>query len=209
MGAGAEVVGCRVRRSGLRQRPSSAAAAWARELAGAMLGQEMTNEGSGQTFDQLQFFMAARRWRKRWIFRFETDTGRGKPGGAVPSPTCRLSGFRRRSGCVPAEPYPPLKHVKLRAKPQALDNKKPTASLIIPLLIAQLLSGFARTTTQEYEDSCCRSAGGSGRPLVVPGWRGVCSGAMQTGDAGLGWVQAAGAVVGCGLVVGAFLACSG
>lgn len=25
------------------------------------------------------------------------------------SPTCRLQAFRRRSGCIPAEPYPPLK----------------------------------------------------------------------------------------------------
>jgi len=46
-----------------------------------------------------------------WIYRFETDSGRGMPGSSLqPSPTCRLSGSRRRSGCVPAEPYPPLEH---------------------------------------------------------------------------------------------------
>ena len=28
-------------------------------------------------------------------------------------PTCRLSGSRRRSGCVPAEPYPPLKQPEM------------------------------------------------------------------------------------------------
>ena len=51
---------------------------------------------------------------ERWIFRFVTDSGRGlvklgRHGGD--GPTCRLSGFRRRSGCVPAEPYPPLKQL--------------------------------------------------------------------------------------------------
>ena len=35
-----------------------------------------------------------------------------EPIGLQGRPTCRLSGFRRRSGCVPAEPYPPLKHLK-------------------------------------------------------------------------------------------------
>lgn len=34
------------------------------------------------------------------------------------------------------------------------------------------------------------------------GWRGVFSGAMQTGDGGVGWTQAAGAALGAGLVVG-------
>src|ERR1039457_1482391 len=30
----------------------------------------------------------------------------------VPSPTCRLQASSRRSGCVPAEPYPPMEHAK-------------------------------------------------------------------------------------------------
>ena len=34
----------------------------------------------------------------------------GHAGLSEPSPTCRLQGFSRRSGCIPAEPYPPLKH---------------------------------------------------------------------------------------------------
>ena len=47
-----------------------------------------------------------------WIFRMVADTGRGMPGrtSAATDPTCRLSGSRRRSGCIPAEPYPPLEH---------------------------------------------------------------------------------------------------
>ena len=54
--------------------------------------------------------------RPSWIYRLETDSGRGMPGSSLqPSPTCRLSGSSRRSGCVPAEPYPPLEH--LQSKP--------------------------------------------------------------------------------------------
>jgi len=33
--------------------------------------------------------------------------------GRRTSPTCRLQAFRRRSGCVPAEPYPPLKRPRI------------------------------------------------------------------------------------------------
>ena len=34
----------------------------------------------------------------------------GLAGPLNSGPTCRLQGFRRRSGCVPAEPYLPRKH---------------------------------------------------------------------------------------------------
>src|SRR5262249_53759117 len=52
----------------------------------------------------------------KWICRFDTDSGRGMPGSALQSsPTCRLSGSRRRSGCVPAEPYPPLEQPQYKA----------------------------------------------------------------------------------------------
>src|ERR1039457_1743135 len=30
----------------------------------------------------------------------------------APSPTCRLQASSRRSGCVPAKPYPPMEHAK-------------------------------------------------------------------------------------------------
>jgi hypothetical protein len=59
----------------------------------------------------------ARKVAGGWIFRFETDAG-GRAGPAAQSRrTCRLSGFRRRSGCVPAEPYPPLEQSAKRALP--------------------------------------------------------------------------------------------
>jgi len=42
-----------------------------------------------------------------------TPNARSHPrGGRQGRPTCRLSGFSRRSGCVPAEPYPPLKQTE-------------------------------------------------------------------------------------------------
>jgi hypothetical protein len=45
-----------------------------------------------------------------------------RPDPGLAGPPCgdltgRLSGFRRRSGCVPAEPYPPLKQREFRSQP--------------------------------------------------------------------------------------------
>ena len=41
------------------------------------------------------------------------DTGRGRASRAARGrPACRLSHSRRRSGCVPAEPYPPLERLQ-------------------------------------------------------------------------------------------------
>jgi len=41
------------------------------------------------------------------------DTGRGLASRAARGrPACRLSHSRRRSGCVPAEPYPPLERLQ-------------------------------------------------------------------------------------------------
>src|ERR1039458_2335808 len=58
------------------------------------------------------------------------------------SPACRLPDFRRRSGCVPAEPYPPLK------QPTSLQNKLRLA--IGPkhysTFVRTALSTFVRTT---------------------------------------------------------------
>lgn len=39
--------------------------------------------------------------------------GACRVGPRWPNPTCRLSGSRRRSGCIPAEPYPPLEQENL------------------------------------------------------------------------------------------------
>ena len=61
-----------------------------------------------------------------WIYRFETDSGRACQAWLKPSPTCRLSGSSRRSGCVPAEPYPPLEHYELKPRKhtsQMMKNK--------------------------------------------------------------------------------------
>jgi hypothetical protein len=70
------------------------------------------------------------------------------PAGAGPVATlrhraCRRSGFRRRSGCVPAEPYPPLKQparlqksIRLAMAPKHYSGFDRTR-----------LSGFDRTTT--------------------------------------------------------------
>lgn len=80
------------------------------DLAAAKVMEQMTDKRARQTFDQLWLFIGAKVTEGRWIFRFEADTGRRLAGPAAKtSPTCRLPGFRRRSGCVPAEPYPPLK----------------------------------------------------------------------------------------------------
>ena len=57
----------------------------------------------------------------------------GMPGGRSSPPGCRLQASRRRSGCIPAEPYPPLERPEnsLSASP----NNGP-----------QQKSGFARAS---------------------------------------------------------------
>jgi len=47
-----------------------------REAASTDFGEEVADQRGGQTMDQLLFFMAVK-VVKRWIFRFETDSGRG------------------------------------------------------------------------------------------------------------------------------------
>jgi len=46
---------------------------------------------------------------ERWIFRFAANTA-GAGRAAVGRPDLPFIGGRRRSGCVPAEPYPPRPH---------------------------------------------------------------------------------------------------
>src|SRR2546428_8298101 len=47
-----------------------------REAASTDFSEEVADQRGGQTMDQLLFFMAVK-VVKRWIFRFETDSGRG------------------------------------------------------------------------------------------------------------------------------------
>jgi len=114
LGTGAEIIGVKFVEAGMSQ-PQFVGGAAGAEVSGAEAVEDVTDEWSGQTFAELKFFMAARIAEGRWIYRIGTDAGRASRAGAEASPTCRLSGFRRRSGCVPAEPYPPLKHGKTTA----------------------------------------------------------------------------------------------
>jgi hypothetical protein len=41
------------------------------------------------------------------------QSGTGRP--ERPARPCRITAFRRRSGCIPAEPYPPLKRSQIKA----------------------------------------------------------------------------------------------
>ena len=67
----------------------------------------------------------------------------GHAGPLLYSPACRLPDFSRRSGCVPAEPYPPLK------RPRILLIKKllTMGSEHYSGFDRTDLSGFDRTTT--------------------------------------------------------------
>ena len=75
------------------------------QQAGAGLGKEMADQRWRNAVGELEFFIA-RKIAGKWIYRFDADTG-------------RLSAFSRRSGCVPAEPYPPLKLSQFRGQPDA------------------------------------------------------------------------------------------
>ena len=79
-----------------------------RTVAATGLGEEVADQWRGDAVGELEFFMA-RKMAGRWILRFETAPGTEPGHHPCDGPACRWSGFRRRSGCVPAEPYPPLK----------------------------------------------------------------------------------------------------
>ena len=76
---------------------------------------------------QLEFFSFSPGERSRtggrcppappWDFPLWNLKRQGHAGLGVPSPTCRLQGSSRRSGCVPVEPCPPLKHLKTISRP--------------------------------------------------------------------------------------------
>ena len=80
-----------------------------REQAGAGLGEEMADQWRGEAMGELEFFIAGRMEEEEGFNALKLTPA--EPAGPRPrrSPACRSSGFRRRSDCVPAEPYPPLK----------------------------------------------------------------------------------------------------
>ena len=114
MGTGAEVIGVKFVEAGMSQSQFGGRTDGT-EVSGTEVVEDVTDEWSGQPMDELKFFMTARVTEGGWIYRIATDAGRASRAGAEASPTCRLSGFRQRSGCVPAEPYPPLKQGKTTA----------------------------------------------------------------------------------------------
>src|ERR1017187_732873 len=63
------------------------------------------------------------------------------------SPACRLPDFRRRSGCVPAEPYPPLKQPEILSVIASLTSGPTHYS---PFARTDLYP-FARTTTAKND----------------------------------------------------------
>jgi hypothetical protein len=83
--------------------------------------------------------------KEEGIYRFESGSGRGMPGHRESSPACRLPDFRRRSGCVPAEPYPPLKQpTKLQSKLRLAIGPKHYSTFV-----RTAPSTFVRTTTAQ------------------------------------------------------------
>jgi hypothetical protein len=68
-GAGAEVLGVKLVETGTCQSQFAGRSAGA-DLAGAITVQEVADEWSGQSFDQLWFFMGPKITEERWIFRF-------------------------------------------------------------------------------------------------------------------------------------------
>lgn len=103
-GAGAEVIGVEFVEAGTRQSQFDGRGTGA-DLAGADTVEEMTDEGRRQSLGQLWFFISAKITEEGGFIALKLETA----GAGRASPTCRLQAFRRRSDCVPAEPYPPLK----------------------------------------------------------------------------------------------------
>ena len=129
------------------------------EQTGAGLGEEMADQGCGTATGELRFrFFLARKVTDRWILRLETDAGSRAGPTAKSRRACRLSGFRRRSGCVPAEPYPPLKQRDIERRHGSPSSKRPTLPPISNFDRTDH-SSFVRTTTP-HELLSARSLGG-------------------------------------------------
>jgi hypothetical protein len=141
-GAGAQVIGVEFVEAGTGQSQFEGGGASA-EVAGAMTVEEMTDEWSGQTFDQLCFFIGPSLAEEGGFIALELTPAGAGPVAVKRHRACRMSGFRRRSGCVPAEPYPPLKQparlqksLRLAMAPEHYSGFDRTG-----------VSGFDRTTT--------------------------------------------------------------
>jgi hypothetical protein len=75
-----------------------------REVSGPDLGEEVADQWSGQTMDELLFFMA-QRVVEGWIFRFETDTGRASRAAWR---AARPAVYQASDGAQVASPQSPI-----------------------------------------------------------------------------------------------------
>ena len=117
-----------------------------REQAGAGLGEEMADQWSGNAMGELEFFIAARMEEEEGFNALKLTPAEPAGPRQKRSPACRSSGFRRRSGCVPAEPYPPLKR-RHCAPHRHHPSSRTAASPSSFQFCSHSLSNFDRTTT--------------------------------------------------------------
>jgi hypothetical protein len=107
--AGAEILGVEFIEAGTSQ-PQFAGGSAGADLASAITVEEMTDEWSGQSFDQLWFFIGPKITEGRWIFRFlllqqkdETEPG-GFAGKSARSFCC----MQPSDGAQGASPQSPI-----------------------------------------------------------------------------------------------------
>ena len=134
------------------------------EMSGAELGQDVTDQWSGETMSELIFFISeegnkpsgGEASENGWIYRFGTDSGRrAGPAARSRRRACRVSDFGRRSGCVPAEPYPPPKRGE-RSTSAPTDNvegeKSGLENYRSPVLLTTTVLFCSHRDSQIYRD---------------------------------------------------------
>jgi hypothetical protein len=105
---------------------------WQGCAAGTQTSQDVTDQRRSKTVSKLLFFVRANVPRLgqevcnfRWIYRIEAGPaewcGRVASAEGTARPGLPYAGSMRRSGCVPAEPYSPLKRHKT-IRPQSKDK---------------------------------------------------------------------------------------
>jgi hypothetical protein len=97
LSTGAEVIGEEFVEAGAGQ-PQFAGDAASAELAGAITVEQMPDQRSRQTVDELCFFMGGSLAEKNGFIALELAPA-GACRAARSDPTCRMPDFRRRSGC--------------------------------------------------------------------------------------------------------------
>ena len=141
LGAGGQIIAVEFKKAGSGESQFNGGGAGTKQ-AFPVVCQQMADQRCWNALDELLFFITTRMSEKDGFFAFELAPA-GLAGPPKGSPARRLPDFDRRSGCVPAEPYPPPKQPRIIQ----IKNALATGAKHYSTFDRTDPSGFDRTTT--------------------------------------------------------------